>query len=187
MRSGPHLKRVKEGMLPRNVLFPLTLALACFPALAQVKANSVSLSRQPTPQQAARVQVAQVTAQVRELERTGGLHAAPVSAGCRTRTGGSMLRILKDSHGTTRLVRYVQLIPDNTVRFTGYYDAGGKLRYATGSASGFPGPLYNLTSEYDAQGNRLHESGFRRLGWNNDLAQMPGLNIAALARGECLR
>ncbi|GAA5532011.1 hypothetical protein [Deinococcus aluminii] len=159
-------------------LAPLLLAAA--PALAQTAAP-----RQPTAVQEARVQVARETAQVRLLERSGALRSAPVAANCLDRSGQPRLSVLVDAKGTPRLVRYDQREPDNSIAFTGYYDAAGRLRLATGSASGLSGLLYNVTAEYDPRGLLLHESGTRRPGWNADLRRLGRLDTAALRLGRC--
>ncbi|MFC4424590.1 hypothetical protein [Deinococcus navajonensis] len=136
--------------------------------------------------QDARIQVAQATAEVRLLERTGQLRAAQVAAACNDHTGQPRLQLLKDGRGLTRIVRFERQTPDHTLRFTAYLDATGRLRYATGRASGYPGELYNLSAEYDEQGARVFESGKRRAGWASDLRQMPGLNLSGLLKGQCI-
>ncbi|EYB66892.1 hypothetical protein DEIPH_ctg064orf0061 [Deinococcus phoenicis] len=168
-------------MNPFKLAAPLALGLlAAAPAFAQTTPPP-----QPTELQEARVQVARETAQVRLLERSGQLRPAPVAATCLDRSGHQRLRVLTDAGGTPRVVRFDQQTPDNAIQFTGYYDAAGRLRYATGSASGFSGPLYNLTAEYDARGRLLYESGMRRPGWSSDLRFLGGLSTAALRLGRC--
>ncbi|WP_272976656.1 hypothetical protein [Deinococcus geothermalis] len=158
-------------LLQRTLLLAL---LAATPALAQ-----------PTTLSKARVQVARETAQVRQLERSGQLRPAPVASSCLDRSGHPQLTVLVDAKGTPRLVRYGRRQPDHSASFTGYYDAAGRLRLATGSAAGLAGPLYNLTAEYDPRGILLYESGTRRSGWNADLRSLGGLNAAALRLGRC--
>ncbi|GBF05282.1 hypothetical protein DAERI_040042 [Deinococcus aerius] len=158
-------------------LVPLLLA----PALAQTNAQT----RQAETLQEARVQVARETAQVRLLERSGALRSVPVSSTCLDRSGRPLLTVLVDPGGTPRIVRYNRQQPDNSVQFTGYYDAAGRLRLATGSASGFSGLLYNLTAEYDPRGIRLYESGTRRPGYTADLRYLGGLSANSLRLGRC--
>ncbi|MEW6421292.1 MAG: hypothetical protein AB1511_06160 [Deinococcota bacterium] len=164
-------------LLKRTLLLAL---LAATPALAQPAAP-----RQPTTLSKARVQVARETAQVRQLERSGQLRPARVASTCLDRSGRPRLTVLVDAKGTPRLVRYERQQPDNSASFTGYYDAAGRLRLATGSASGLAGLLYSVTAEYDPRGVLLHESGTRRPGWNADLRSLGGLSAAALRLGRC--
>lgn len=164
-------------LLQRTLLLAL---LAATPALAQP-----TTPRQPTTLSKARVQVARETAQVRQLERSGQLRPAPVASSCLDRSGRSQLTVLVDAKGTPRLVRYGRRQPDHSASFTGYYDAAGRLRLATGSASGFSGLLYNVTAEYDARGILLYESGLRRPGYTADLRSLGGLSAAALRLGRC--
>lgn len=124
---------------------------------------------------------------MRLLERTGQLRAAQVASACNDHQGQPRLQLLKDGRGLTRIVRYERQTPDNTLHFTAYLDVSGRLRYAAGRASGFPGELYNLSAEYDAQGVRVFESGKRRAGWASDLRQMPGLNLSSLLKGQCVK
>lgn len=153
---------------------------------------SLGLAQTPAPPapvvsgQAARVQVAQETMQVRLLERSGQLLPLRPAASCADRFGKQKLTVLKDTRGITRVVRFEQRIPDNTVAFTGYFDAAGHLRYATGQASGYPGLLYNLTDEFDVQGNLIHEVGTRRPGQNGDLREVLGKHLEAWQQGQCL-
>lgn len=164
---------------------PLAAALALSFLTAPLALAQNTPTRQFTALQQARVQVARETAQVRLLERTGQLRPLRVAANCMDRFGRLQLSVLVDAKGTPRLVRYERQIPDNSAQFTGYYDAAGHLRLATGSASGYPGPLYNLTAEYDARGRLLNEAGMRRPGWSADLRELSGLNLGALRLGRC--
>ncbi|MEF2279574.1 hypothetical protein V3W47_14860 [Deinococcus sp. YIM 134068] len=159
----------------------LAFGLLCGPPSGHAQA----VSRQPTALQQARVQAAQETAQVRLLERAGQLRPQRVSASCRDRSGRVRLSVLADALGTPRIVRYARRIPDNTLHFTGYYDATGRLRFATAQASGPVGVLYNLSAEYDARGRLLRETGTRRAGYAAELRRLPNLNVVLLRRGIC--
>lgn len=167
---------------------PLALTLA---ACLFVCSGQTQTTRPPTApqaaQNAARVAVARETAQVRQLERTGKLQAVKVTGSCAGRDNIPLLKVWADAKGTPRLVRYQRFYPDNSQSFTGYYDAAGRLRYAKASASGFIGLLYNVTTEYDAAGRQVAESGTRRPGWGQDVRRMPGLNPDLLKRGICTR
>lgn len=161
------------------ILAPLLLATVLPLASAQTP------PRQPTALQQARVLVARETAQVRLLERTGLLHPLRVSRRCADRAGRVRLTVLADVRNTPRLVRYVRALPGNHVQFTGYYDAAGRLRYATARASGLSGVRYNLVAEYDARGRLLRETGIRRPGYVTELRRQPNLRVEALHRGLC--
>ncbi|ANE43416.1 hypothetical protein [Deinococcus puniceus] len=162
-----------------------------FTACLLVCSGLAQTTRPPTTQQAAqnaaRVAVARETAQVRSLQRSGGLKAVKVTGSCAGRDNIPLLKVWADAKGTPRLVQYQRLFPDNARSFTGYYDAAGRLRYAKASASGFIGLLYNVTTEYDAAGRQVAESGTRRPGWGQDVRRMPGLNPDLLKRGICTR
>jgi hypothetical protein len=166
-------------VIPRRlaaILVPLLLVAGPFPASAQTP-------RQATALQRARVLTAREAAQVRLLERTGLLRPLRVSRRCTS--ARVRLTVLADVRGTPRLVRYHRAPPGNSVRFTGYYDAAGRLRYATASASGRAGVLYNLAAEYDARGRLLRETGIRRPGYTAELRRLPNLNVDSLRRGRC--
>lgn len=169
-------------MNPRRWAASVALGLlAAVPGLAWAQATP----RPPAALQRARVLAARETAQVRLLERTGLLHPLRVSRGCTDRSGRTRLNVLADVRGTPRLVRYHHALPGRSVRFTGYYDAAGRLRYATARASGQAGVLYNLSAEYDAGGRLLRETGIRRPGYTAELRRMPNLNVDGLRRGRC--
>ncbi|THF68839.1 hypothetical protein E7T06_14865 [Deinococcus sp. Arct2-2] len=170
--------------MTRPFAFTLT---ACLTA-AVAHAATTPTQTAPTPaQNAARVAVARETAQVRALQRNGGLKAVKVTGSCAGRDNIPLLKVWADAKGTPRLVQYQRFYPDNSQSFTGYYDAAGRLRYAKASASGFIGLLYNVTTEYDAAGRQVAESGTRRPGWTQDLLRLPGLNPDLLKRGICTR
>lgn len=162
-----------------------------FTACLFVCSGQTQTTRPPTAQQAAqsaaRVAVARATAQVRNLQRNGGLKAVKVTGSCAGRDNIPLLKVWADTKGTPRLVQYQRFYPDNSQSFTGYYDAAGRLRYAKASASGFIGLLYNVVTEYDAAGRQVNESGTRRPGWTQDLRRLPGLNPDLLKRGICTR
>lgn len=170
--------------MTRPFAFTLT---ACLTA-AVASAVTLPSKTAPTPaQNAARVAVARETAQVRSLQRSGGLKAVKVTGSCAGRDNIPLLKVWADAKGTPRLVQYQRFYPDNSQSFTGYYDAAGRLRYAKASASGFIGLLYNVITEYDAAGRQVAESGTRRPGWGQDVRRMPGLNPDLLKRGICTR
>jgi hypothetical protein len=168
----------------RPLAFMLT---ACLTAAVATAATTPTKTASTPAQNAARVAVARETAQVRALQRSGGLKAVKVTGSCAGRDNIPLLKVWADAKGTPRLVQYQRLFPDNSQSFTGYYDAAGRLRYAKASASGFIGLLYNVVTEYDAAGRQVAESGTRRPGWNQDLLRLPGLNPDLLKRGICTR
>ncbi|BDP42323.1 hypothetical protein DAETH_22920 [Deinococcus aetherius] len=169
-------------MNSRSLAAPLaSLLLAALSPLAPAQTSP----RQPTALQQARVLVARETAQVRLLERTGLLHPLRVSRRCADRLGRVRLTVLADVRNTPRIVRYRRALPGNNVQFTGYYDATGRLRYATARASGSSGVRYNLAAEYDVRGRLLRETGIRRPGYVTELRRQPGLHVESLRRGLC--
>ncbi|MFB9992590.1 hypothetical protein ACFFLM_11490 [Deinococcus oregonensis] len=168
--------------MTRLAAFTLTAGLTAAVASA---ATTPTKTIQPAVQSAARVAVARETAQVRLLQRSGGLKAVKVTGSCAGRDNIPLLKVWADAKGTPRLVQYQRFYPDNSQSFTGYYDAAGRLRFAKASASGFIGLLYNVTTEYDAAGRQVAESGTRRPGWNQELQRLPGLNPDLLKRGIC--
>ncbi|UQN05818.1 hypothetical protein [Deinococcus sp. QL22] len=172
----------------RPLAFALTACvMAAVATAATTPTKTAQSSAQQTAQNAARVAVARETAQVRQLQRSGGLKAVKVTGSCAGRDSIPMLKVWADTKGTPRLVQYQRFYPDNSQSFTGYYDAVGRLRFAKASASGFIGLLYNVTTEYDAAGRQVAESGTRRPGWNQELQRLPGLNPDLLKRGICTR
>ncbi len=182
----------EPSRLTRIAALTFTVCLTTMPATAATTPTktaqpSAPVSGQTSAQNAARVAVARETAQVRLLQRSGGLKAVKVTGSCAGRDNVPLLKVWADAKGTPRLVQYQRLFPDNSQSFMGYYDAAGRLRYATASASGFIGLLYNVTTEYDAAGRQVAESGTRRPGWSQDLLRMPGLNPDLLKRGICTR
>lgn len=178
----------EPSRLTRIAALTFTVCLTTLPATAATAPTKIAKPSTPAAtQNAARVAVARETAQVRLLQRSGSLKAVKVTGSCAGRDNVPMLKVWADAKDTPRLVQYQRLYPDNSLSFTGYYDAAGRLRYAKASASGFIGLLYSVTTEYDAAGRQVAESGTRRPGWSQDLLRMPGLNPDLLKRGICTR
>ncbi|MFC4455587.1 hypothetical protein [Deinococcus sonorensis] len=92
--------------------------------------------------------------------------------------------VLQDSAGHARVLRYVRLTPDNTLRLTQYYDASGRLLSLKASANGFVGQLYTLTARLDGRGRIVSETGYRAKFDHTDLKTLIR-DVAAVKAGQC--
>lgn len=79
------------------------------------------------------------------------------------------LRLTTDAAGKVRFLQYGQNIPDNTLRVRQSYDRAGRLTGISVTWSGFAGQLLDARAAYDARGQLIRETGYRRSGFTTPL------------------
>ncbi|WP_161883279.1 hypothetical protein [Deinococcus alpinitundrae] len=79
------------------------------------------------------------------------------------------LRLTTDAAGKVRFLEYGQNIPDNSLRVRQSYDRAGRLTGISVTWSGFAGQMLDARAAYDARGQLIRETGYRRSGFTTPL------------------